>query len=554
MAEIGLIESIGVMIVSAAVVVLLTRRLNVPTIVLYILTGLVLGPVLGVLAVDTGTADEEMTDGALGVVSEIGIALLLFLVGLELSYEKIKDVGKVTVLAGLAQVVLTGVFGFVLCLLLGFSLIESMFIATALTNSSTVLVVKLLEKKKQTNSVFGHIAIGMNLAKDLALVAVLTIVVAVGAPEEFDPATEIGRLLGMMAGIVVAGIVVIAAARFALPAVMDWASRSHETLLIWALFWCFTLVVFAEWIGLSSAIGAFVAGVSLAQIRTSSVLQQQLHPLMNFFLAVFFIAVGAQMQVEAAAGYWRASLAITAFVIIVNPIICMWLVTRFGYGERTSFLASVPMAQISELSFVFAAVGLSVGMIGDAVASMITVVGLVSIIISSYLILYSERLYAMAKRWGALRPFRAEKLPDPLPRADELSDHVILLGMNALGRDLARVLHERGETVLAIDNDVRKLEGLPCRTMVGNVEFPSLLEEAGLARAKLGISALQIEETNNLFAFQCKRHGVPVAIHAFDRSVFDELRRIGVDYMIDSKSQGGTEVATRLYERGVVGP
>jgi len=129
--------------------------------------------------------------------------------------------------------------------------------------------------------------------------------------------------------------------------------------------------------------------------------------------------------------------------------------------------------------------------------------------------------------------------------------HIIVIGMNTLGRAIARTLHERGETVLAIDTDSQKLHGLPCLTMLGNIEYESVMEDASLANAKLVVSALQIEDTNNLLAWHCKERNVPVAVHAFDRSVVAMLRELGVDYVIDSKGQGGIKAAMMVEEQGV---
>lgn len=555
--EIRLIESIGAMIVCAAAVMLIARRLNVPTIVLYIVTGLLLGPVLGLLTLSPPGADAaaHAEAGALATVTEIGIALLLFLVGLELSLEKIKDVGKVAIVAGLGQVVFTAIFGFILSLLLRFTIMESIFIATALTFSSTVVVVKLLDQKKEIGTLYGRIAVGIFLVQDLVVIVALTFLAGLGADEQPGGAGAGAMIWGLVKAFVGMSALLAAAilsSKYLLARPFEWAARSADTLLIWSLFWCFTFVIAAELMGLSREIGAFLAGVSLAQLRCSTDLRRRVHPLMNFFVAIFFIALGAQMQVGDAAMYWVEATALSLFVLIGNPFIFMWIIARFGYGERTSFLTSVTVAQISEFSFIFATMGLAAGLISQSVLSIITVVGLITIATSAYMIYYNHGLYAIIRRTGMLRMFQARPIEDE-DRAEPLRDHIVIVGMNALGRDLAVQLHQRGETVLAIDNDAAKLAGLPCRTMLGNIEYQSVIEDAALARAKLGISALHIDETNQLFAYHCRTLGVPTAIHAFDRSVFEELRRLGVDYLIDPKAQGSTELATRIYEQGVVG-
>ena len=554
MGDIGLLQSIGVMIVAAAIVVMLARRLNVPTIVLYILTGLVLASFFGLFGADPelDTEEGELIEGGLGTIAEIGIVLLLFLVGLELSLEKIKDVGKVAVLAGLGQVVFTAAFGFVIAFLLQFTVMESIFIATALTFSSTVVVVKLLDQKKELSALYGRIAVGIFLVQDLVVIIALTFLAGLGRQEEMEVGAMIWGLVKAFIGMGILLAVAMLASQYVLVKPFNWAARSSETLLIWSICWCFGFVIAAELMNLSPEIGAFLAGVSLAQLGCAEDLRRRVHPLMNFFIAIFFISLGAHMEFGDAKDYLFESIVLALFVLIGNPFIFMWIIARCGYGEKTCFMTSVTVAQISEFSFIFATMGLTAGLISQSILSVITVVGLITIGVSAYMIYYNHGLYEIVRRLGLLKMFKARDIDDE-DREVPLRDHIVIVGMNALGRDLARRLHEQGETVLAIDVDGKKLKGLPCRTMLGNVEYHAVIEEAALERAKIGISALHIEETNILFAYHCKKLGVPVAIHAFDGSVFADLRKLKVDYLIDSKAQGSTRLVVRLQEEGLVG-
>jgi Kef-type K+ transport system membrane component KefB len=540
MADLGIIGSIGIMIVTATLVILLARRLNVPSIVLYIVTGLLLGPIgLDLLSIELGHDGHGET--AVAVAAELGIVLLLFLVGLELSLDKIKAVGKVAIAAGLGQVVFTAVIGFGLAFLLGFDLMASIFLATALTFSSTVVVVKLLDQKDHLHKLYGRIAVGIFLVQDLVVIVVLTFLAGLGDPEALEPATmalDLGlAFLGMGAMLILA----LLAARYLLVKPMSWVAASAEATLIWSLCWCFAFVVGSEWLNLSPEIGAFLAGLSLAQLPIAHNLRRRVHPLMNFFIAIFFIALGAQMELAAATEHWLAAIIFSLFVIFGNPFIFMIIISKGGYSERTSFMTSVTVAQISEFSFIFAAVGLAAGLIDESILSLITIVGLITIGVSSYMILYNEPLYERVQKLGLLKPFGASQEDDETAE-EPLSEHVIVVGMNAMGRRLANDLCRRGETVLAIDTDIHKLEDLPCHQLVGSVNYPSVLEEASLERAKLVVSTLRIEDTNNLLAYHSKKAGVPAAIHAFDPSVMADLRQLDVDFLIDPKKSWLNEV------------
>jgi hypothetical protein len=238
-------------------------------------------------------------------------------------------------------------------------------------------------------------------------------------------------------------------------------------------------------------------------------------------------------------------------VLIGNPFIFMFIITRAGYGQRTSFLTSVTVAQISEFSFIFAALGLASGLIDQSILSLVGIVGVVTIAASSYMILYNHELYRFVARHGLLRLFRAP--PEETRAASSRpTGHIIVVGMNALGRRLVEVLTERGETVVAVDTDPRKLEGLAAQTILGSADYYSVMEEANLDEARLLISALQIEETNNLLAYWSRQRGVPSSIHAFDQSVVDDLRGIGVNHLIMSKNTGIQRIAAELRRAGVL--
>lgn len=554
MQDLRLLEDIGTMVVAALVMMLFFRKFSVPSIIVYIITGLVLGPILGVVTVTAGEGDElhDATAHTLEIISEVGIVLLLFLVGLELSLDKIKDLGRVAFLAGIGQVVFTAAGGFVFALLLGFEWLPALIIATALTFSSTVVVVKLLDQKKQLHSLFGRIAVGIFLVQDLVVVIIMTLLTGLGTEETMEPLRVAMSLLVAFGGTVFLLLAALLASRYVLPRTFGWASRSPETVFIWSLCWCFLFVVAAEWLNLSAEIGAFLAGLSIAQLSCAPDLRRRVHPLMNFFIAIFFISLGAQMQLGEASEYWFAAVILSLFVLIGNPFIFMIIIARCGYSERTSFMTSVTVAQISEFSFIFAAMGLAYGLIDSSVLSLIMLIGLITIGCSAYMILYAERLYDWCRGLGLLKMFRAKQEDDEDAHAEQLSGHVIVVGMNALGRSVVEELHRRGETVLAVDTDPHKLQCLPARKMVGNMDYLQVVEETGFARAKLVMSALQIEDTNNLLAWRCQQFGVPCAIHAFDRSVFTDLKRLGVSYLVEAKFRSMKRVENDLREDGVI--
>jgi hypothetical protein len=246
-------------------------------------------------------------------------------------------------------------------------------------------------------------------------------------------------------------------------------------------------------------------------------------------------------------------------VLIGNPLIFMVIIARMGYGRRTSFLTSVTVAQISEFSFIFAGMGVSRGLIGAEILSITALVGVATIALSAYMILYNHELFRWCERLGITR-WRIFRPPAGRPaRTDDThgpgwSGHVIVVGMNTLGRHIAALLQARGETVLAIDTDPAKLHDLAMPTLLGSVEFLPVLREAGLDRAKLLVSALRIEETNDLLAYRCQAAGVPCAVHVADLSMVDNLLDLGADYLMVPKVDGVKAQGKLLREMGVLKP
>jgi Kef-type K+ transport system membrane component KefB len=521
--ELTLLLNLGFIVITAAGFAFLGKLVKMPSIVAYIIAGIVLGPGLGIVQLDH----------SLELISELGIALLLFLVGLELSLQKIKDLGRVAIILGGLQVPMTAVGAYFISSLMGFSVMECVFLAATVTFSSTVVVIKLLDQKGATSRLFGRIAISLFLAQDIVVIIGLTILSGLGSggDEPFEMVTLTKSLGIAFAGMVILLLVSLFASRCVLPKPFAWASRSPDTVFIWALCWCFLVVLLAHQFHLSVEIGAFLAGIAIAQLPIHEDLHRRLHPLMTFFVAVFLVTLGIQMDISVLGEVWKYALGLSVFVIIAKPLIVFIILSRLRYSEYTAFQTATASGQVSEFAFILLGLGAGAGLIEGRVVSLGGMVGILTIAISSYLILYSDPLYGAFHKLGILKFFKAKQEPDT-EEQHSYEGHVIVVGMNALGREVVKQLSVRGERVLAIDTDPRKLEGLNCaETLIGSVEYESAVEEIGLSRARLVISALQIEDTNHLLAYRCRSVGVPCAIHAFDISVVEDLLDLDTAYM-----------------------
>ncbi|MGJ8637899.1 MAG: cation:proton antiporter [Opitutaceae bacterium] len=540
--DLHLLLNLGYIVITAASFAFLGKLIKMPSIVSYIVAGMALGPGLNLVELDH----------SLELISELGIALLLFLVGIELSLQKIKDLGGVAMALGGLQVLFTAIGGFAVSLLMGYELIEGVFLGATVTFSSTVVVIKLLDQKGATNRLYGRIAIALFLAQDIVVIIGLTILSGLGGGESIELVTLAKNLAFAFGGMAVLLIVSLTASRYILPKPFAWAARSPDTVFIWALCWCFLVVLLAHQFHLSVEIGAFLAGIAIAQLPIHEDLHRRLHPLMTFFIAIFLVTLGIKMELGELSAIWPAALGLSLFVILIKPLIIFTILARMKFSEYTAFQTSIAAGQVSEFAFILLALGASTGLIGSTIVALGGLVGILTIAVSSYLIIYSEPLYTLVRKTGALTFFKAKQSPDT-EVSKVLKGHIIVVGMNALGRKIVKALNERGEQVLAIDTDPKKLEGLEgAETLIGNVEYQSVVEEIGLRRAKLVVSALQIEDTNHLLAYRCRSAGVRCAIHAFDVSVVDDLLDLDTSYLLMPALDGIVEQRELMTKEGVI--
>jgi Kef-type K+ transport system membrane component KefB len=345
------------------------------------------------------------SDAHIALLAELGIAVLLFLVGLKLDLRLVRSLGPVATATGLGQVAFTAGLGFLLCLALGLDALTSLYVAVALTFSSTIIIVKLLSDKREIDSLHGRIALGFLIVQDIVVVLAMVVVsaMAVGTGE----ASAMAGLLRVLAG---GGLLLGAVALFmrflALPLTRRLA-RAPELLAGFAIGWAALLAAIADHIGLGKELGGLIAGVSLASTPYREAVAGRLSSLRDFLLLFFFIALGARLDLGLLGAQTGAAVVLSLFVLIGNPLIVVAIMGAMGYRRRTGFLAGLTVAQISEFSLIFMAMGVALGHVAEAALGLVTLVGLVTIALSTYMITHSQRLFAWVD--PLLRPFERRR-------------------------------------------------------------------------------------------------------------------------------------------------
>lgn len=526
---------LGLIIITASTLALIAYFIKQPIILAYILTGVVLGP--GFFNIIEG---KELIDG----LAMVGIAFLLFMVGLELDIKKLKTLGKVSLVTGLGQIIFTGFFGVIIALLLGFSLISSFYIAIALTFSSTIIVVKLLSEKHDNNSLYGKIAIGFLLVQDF--VALIALIFLSG----LTPNTNGGEILFdilqvfIKAGAIF-GIIAVLSATI-IPVVFKFIAKSQEFLFLASISWCFLMAFSVTFLGLTVEIGAFLAGVSLASLPYTEDIISKIKPLRDFFIIIFFVLLGTQMDLSLSDNLIKV-LIFSLFVLIGNPFIVTVLMAILGFKKRTSFLASVTVAQISEFSLIVAAAGYKLGHITQSDVSTVATVGIVTITISTYMIMYSEKLYSFISKFIKI-PERKNNihLENYLEKVDlPVKDHVIIVGHHVMGSRITEKLISMKKKIVVVDFDPEVVNKLTCHPGVtclyGDIEEEEIFSKLNINKASMVVSTIPDIKTNIFLIKRAKKSNPKIVVMVatgHTHEAFD-LYAAGADYVILPYVLGG---------------
>lgn len=515
-------------------------RLRQPLIVAFIAVGILVGPsVLGWVS-----ANDQVD-----LLAKLGITLLLFVVGLKLDLHIIRTMGPVALATGLGQVAFTSIIGYLIGLMLGMTPMAALYVAVALTFSSTIIIVKLLSDKREVDTLHGRIALGFLIVQDLVVVLVMIGLNSLGAVDEGSVA--FATLVMFLKGLAFFGLVGVAM-RYALPPLLHLLSRSQELLVIFGIAWAVALAAVAAKLGFSKEVGAFIAGVSLASTPYRDALGARLVSLRDFLLLFFFLDLGAQLELGLLRGMFAESVVFSLFVLIGNPLIVMVIMGVLGYRRRTGFLAGLTVAQISEFSLILGALGVSLGHINAETMGLITLVGLLTISASTYMILYSHPLYEMLAPW--LRIFERRRAHRELGEnftGDDAVAQLILFGMGSYGTGIARAIRARGVRVMSFDTNpelVRSASSTVNPMVYGNAEDPEFIASLPLAHCQWVVSTVRESHVSRALIHSLKSldYAGVIAVTAHDAGEVAGLERLGADLVLLPFSDAAQEAVKRL--------
>ncbi len=520
-------------IVSAGVLSIVAHKFRQPLIIGYIITGVFVGSSF------LGFAHSFEIFEAL---SSVGIALLLFIVGLNLNWRNIHDLGWVALLTGLGQVVITALAGFGLAQLLNFNVTTSLFLGLALAFSSTIIIVKLLSDQDDIDRLHGRISVGILLVQDLIAMMILLWLAAYADGGSLTTMLTVSALKGVAA---LVGLWLFA--KFIIPQLFRYAARSQELLFLVALAWCFAVASGLQLLGFSLEIGALLAGISLAGTGFQHEIEARIRPLRDFFLILFFVVLGTNLATDQVISLAVPIAIFSVFTLIVKPIVTMVIMRLMGYHPRTGFLTGTTLAQVSEFSFILIAGGISLGLIGTDVLSLVTAVALITIACSSYMITINERAYDwLAAFWPSLK-LRADDNPDNQGPAPD----VVLLGLDNMGKKILPQVAALTDNYLVLDFNpavIEELEQAGVKAVYGDAGNDEVLKFVRAHTAKLTISAIPDMAVNEAILDFMKQHKARGTVIVSVKAAADAARcyALGATFVIVPTELGGEHFAQLL--------
>ncbi|MFT4261287.1 MAG: cation:proton antiporter [Candidatus Woesearchaeota archaeon] len=524
---------ISLIIFLAVIVSAVMNYLKQPLLIGYIITGILVSPYL---------LNLTTSSGILEIFAEIGIALLLFMVGIHLNPKIIKDVGKISLITGLGQVIFTSLIGFLFLIALSFTFVQSIYIAIALTFSSTIIIIKLLSDKGDMDSLYGKIAMGFLIVQDI--VAMILLMVISASSQTGSLSSIIMETLFLGTGII---LLFLLFGYYLLPDYLNKIAKNQEYLLLFSIAWCLLAASLFYYLNFSIEVGALLAGITLAMSPYRHEISSVLKPLRDFFIFIFFIYLGSSMVFSSISNYILPIIFLSLFILIGNVLIVLILMTRMGYSSRTGFLAGLTVAQISEFSLILVALGVRVGHLTVEILSFVTIIGLITIAGSTYMILYSHKILPVIHPF--IKKFEKKNLKDQ-NYEDKKSFKIVLFGANRMGQILLNSIKNKSN-ILIVDFDPNKILDLKQKgynALYGDITDIELIKALDFSKTKIIISTVPGYENNSLLKNYAQNKNLEVIVTATNKNEALHLYEEGFDYVILPHYVAGIKIAKLLKE------
>ncbi|MBL7181264.1 MAG: cation:proton antiporter [Desulfobacterales bacterium] len=526
----GIAGDIVIIVMAALLGGLIAQRLKQPLLLGYILAGVVVGPYTGGVTV-SGIHEIEM-------LAEIGIALLLFALGLEFSFSDLKPVRNIALIGTPIQMLLTTAYGFAFGRWFGWERVPSLWFGALISLSSTMVILKTLENQGRIGTLSSRVMIGMLIVQDLAVVPLMIILPQFNNPKAGLP------LLGLAALKAVLFIVLmIFIGTRIIPRIMKYVANwnSRELFLLATTAMGLGVGYGTYLFGLSFAFGAFVAGMLISESDYGYQALSDIIPLRDIFSLLFFTSIGMLIDPKFLISNLEAVLLLVVIVIVGKGLIFGILSKVFGYGNVVPLALGLGLSQVGEFSFVLARVGISTNSISMDFYTLILTATIITMFLTPFLSGLTAPLYAIRNRW--LKPYQLQTVILP---QDGLRNHLVIAGGGRVGKYIADVLHRLGMSFVILEIDYRRVEqikslGFP--VIYGDASQPIILEAAEIDSAKLLLITTPVTIVSQAIVSKVKKLNPNLRIVARSEAIeqMKALHDLGVYHVVQPEFEAGLE-------------
>jgi len=535
MNEFKIVEDIVIILLVSIPIIFLFNKIHVPSIIGFLIAGMIIGPYGFKFITDTSE---------IKVMAEIGIMLLLFTIGLEVSFSRLMQIKKYLLFAGGLQVFGTIIIASITMIIFGFSPKESIFIGIVISLSSTAVVLKIISDKGELQTPHGKIALGILIFQDLSIVPLSLLILLLGSSGRLS-ITDIAIELLITFGIAVAIIVI---SKYLMPYIVHQIARIRlkEVFTAGIILLLLGMSVLTHKLGLSFALGAFIVGLILAESEYSHQIISEIQPFQSVFNSILFVSIGLLVNLQFIAQNYLTIAGFGFGVLFLKAIIIIGIVLLMKYPLRIALIIGLGLAQVGEFSFILAEAGFSSNLINDYYFNVFLSVIIFTMILTPFIF--------------NLSPFVAGKTSS-LPTSDghkndkeRLSDHVIIAGFGLNGRNLARVLKETGIKYMVIEmnpDTVKKEKAAGENIIYGDAARQEILHNAHIETARLIVFAISDPNATRLALKTSKT--INPAVYTLVRtryvSEIDGLKRLGADIIIPEEFETSLQIFRKVLEK-----
>jgi monovalent cation:H+ antiporter-2, CPA2 family len=489
----------------------------------------------------------------IGKVAEIGLVFLLFSVGIELSLSKLTRVFKVAFFGGLIQVILTTILGFIVLRLFGVNVNTSFILSFGFSISSTAIIIKTLTDKNETDTLFGEVMIGWSLLQDLLVVPMMVVIFAMGKGTNALGTDIVFSLVKALFAV----LAVILLGRFIVPPVMHKISsfKSRELMTLAAVAFVIATAYLTSLLGVSFALGAFLAGVVISESQEKLMIFSETRPLRDIFVAVFFVSLGFLANPAVIVAKLPLILSIALFVIVVKSVITFIVNILFGYHGKTAFAVSLGLAQIGEFSFVLFSLALSLGIISEEAGTIGITTAIITLLAFPFIYAKVTPVWRyfrkVAVKYPKLGEFVSGWERNTNVQEKEYKDHIIICGYGRVGGWVGKALETAQIPFVVIDYSqevVGRLKKGGVEVVYGDPTEIEVLEYAGLNKAKAIVLALpdRVAQEELVALVQTKAPGVKIISRVHANEDWDKLKLLKVDKIVQPEFEAAVAIVRSM--------